>query len=136
MKNRQLTSQGLTLVELLIAIMLIGIVVTAISPALIGNLQINSRSEEKQQAAAAARQVLDLLRAGGTLPDHGSQEFSVTQGRTFDVTAEFCKDSSSLCVGNAVEVYLTVKPEGQEREVLTAETVLTDINVTNAGGTP
>ncbi|MDZ7707507.1 MAG: type II secretion system protein [Trueperaceae bacterium] len=55
--------EGLTLVEALIAVSILTILLAAVIPAFTDALRINTRSEVRSQAVAAAQTVLDSLRA-------------------------------------------------------------------------
>ncbi len=115
---------GLTLVEALIAISILTILLAAVVPAFVQALRINTDSEERSQAVAAAQTVLDSLRAeppadwpaysaGGDPP---VQQIEVG-GRTFDVTVrhqEYC-DASGDCFDNAREIDLEVSFRDQVR---------------------
>ena len=114
---RAAVREGLTLVEALIAISILAILLAGVVPAFTNALRINTGSEVRSQAVAAAQTVLESLRAqppsawpaysaGGDPP---VQQVEVGR-RTFDVTVrhqEYC-DAGGDCFDNAREIDLEV----------------------------
>lgn len=131
-RNRR--AEGLTLIEALVAVSILAILLAAVVPAFTNALRINTRSESRSQAVAAAQTVLESLRAqppsawpaysaGGDPP---VQQVEVGR-RTFDVTVryqEYC-DASGDCFDNAREIDLEVSFRDEVR--YTVSTVYTEL---------
>lgn len=129
--------RGLTLVEVLIAVAILGILLGGLIPAFVSNMRINTDSEVRSQAVTAAQSVLDALRADGSWPEYGLDpdgEATIppvrqveSGGRTFDVQIDYgpyC-DASGTCLDGAQNVELEVRWRG--RVYYTVETVYTDL---------
>ena len=128
--------QGLTLIETLISIVILGILLASVIPAFVTNMQINTDSETRSAAVAAAQSVLDSLRADGSWPDYGMDPDGnptvppvrqvQSNGRTFDVQIDYgpyCDGGS--CIPGAQEVQLEVRLDG--RMYYRVGTVYTDL---------
>ena len=119
---------GLSLVEAIIAIAIVGILLAGVVPAFVGNLRVNSDAEIRTGAVAAAQTVLDQFRV---LPKSqwqasGSTVSIVSGGRSYDVLAQhgpFCQDGT--CYANSELIELEVSHGGRSRfAVSTVFTVL------------
>lgn len=132
-----MSRRGLTLVEVLIAIVVIGVLLAGVIPSFVSNLKINTESEVRSQAVTAAQTILDALRADGAWPDYGLDidgnptippvRQVTSGGRTFDVEIDYgpyCEDGGS-CLDGAQEVQLEVMWNG--RTYYTVGTVYTDL---------
>ena len=113
-------SSGVSLIEALVAIVVLGILVGAVVPAFVSNLRLNSETEKRSQAVVAAQTVLDSLRADGSWPAYGLDPDgnpSVTPvlqvesgGRTFDVAVDYgpyCE--RGVCYSTARNLELEVR---------------------------
>ena len=60
---------GLTIIEVLIAVAILGILLGGLIPSFVSNMRINTDSEVRSQAVQAAQTMLDALRADGAWPD-------------------------------------------------------------------
>ena len=125
--------EGLTLVEALIAVSILTILLAAVIPAFTDALRINTRSEVRSQAVAAAQTVLDSLRAvpPAEWPAYAGGDPPVQQveagRRTFDVTVryqEYC-DAGGDCFDNAREIDLEVSFRDEVR--YSVSTVYTEL---------
>lgn len=121
--RRTRSEDGLTLVEALIAVSILAILLGAVVPAFVDALRINTSSETRSQAVAAAQTVLDSLRAEppDAWPAYVAGEPPVRQvevgRRTFDVTIryrEYCDDDGE-CFDNAREIDVEVSFRDQVR---------------------
>jgi len=114
---RRSSRDGVTLIEALVAVSILAILLAAVVPAFTNALRINTRSETRSQAVAAAQTVLESLRAQppAAWPAYSAgidppvQQVEVG-GRTFDVTVryqEYC-DAAGDCFENAREIDVEV----------------------------
>lgn len=120
---RMARREGLTLVEALIAISILTILLATVLPAFTNALRINTGSEVRSQAVAAAQTVMDSLRAEppADWPAYAAGDPPVRQvevgARTFDVTIRYqtyCDDDGA-CFDNAREIDLEVSFRDQVR---------------------
>ena len=137
---------GIGLVEVILAIAILGIVLVSIVPSFLLYLQVNTNSEIRSQAVVLAQQAMERLRLldPSTLPKSGTyspfadfasepqpceEESSActrtADGRTFTVKASFCPDSPDPCSGNARLIRVEVDFNG--RKVYEVETVYTKL---------
>lgn len=123
--------RGVTLIEAVIAVAIIVILMAGVVPAFVDALRINTRSEVRSGAVAAARSVMDSLRADGDWPasaggDPPVREVEVGR-RTFEVQIAhhpYC-DASGSCFDGAREVRLEVRYRDEPYYDVT--TVYTDL---------
>lgn len=125
---------GFTLVEMLLALLVLGLMMSVVLPAIGSNAAINTRSELRTQASLAAQRVLDEARTRDpvSLPMSGSAPPALVNvgGRTFQVTLSYCT-VPAYCSGSARQLRAGVSLNGAD--VLGVETVYTSVNsVVNA----
>jgi type II secretory pathway pseudopilin PulG len=119
---------GITLIESLLALFLLGIVVVGILPVLVIQASSNTRNERRSAAVSAVQMRLEELRledpAG--LPATGSSAPQVIAvGRfEFDVVTRYCT-RPSLC--NATSRHLTIEASLDQRKLYDVETVFTAV---------
>ena len=91
---RRADCQGFTVLEALLAIFLLGVVLTGILPAMLAFLDANTTSEESSDAVAAGQLVLERLRLEdpASLPSSGSSspESVDVGGHTYEVVKHYC----------------------------------------------
>ncbi len=119
--------RGLSLVELLVALAVLGLVLAFVVPAFTGYLQTNTQSELRSQAIALAQAKLEELRLQNpaALPSSGSIEENRSQGgRTYTVRTSFCTHAG-LCASGSRHIQVEVIWNG--RVVYRAETVFTQL---------
>lgn len=116
----------MSLVEALVAIVLLGIVLLGMLPSLMQFSDVNDLNEVRGAAVQAAQQVNERTRRldSATLPSSGSSApETVTVGAyDFEVTLSYCLDST-LCLGDARHITTEVRLDG--REIYSTETVFT-----------
>ena len=89
-----MNERGLSLLEALIAVALLGVILASLTPVFLTFLDANTRAEERTGAMAIAQQRLEELRrqepAG--LPDSGSSplEVVIAGDREFEVVTHYC----------------------------------------------
>ena len=119
---------GFTLVEVLFALVLFSIAVSAIFPAFLGHIRFNNFSEVRSSSYNAAQVLLDELRLQdpGAMPSTGSDSAQSIQvgARTFSVVASYCEDPS-FCAADTR--YLTVRVSYRGEEVYEVSTVYTQL---------
>ncbi len=122
------TRSGFTIVEAIVAILILGIALSFIIPAFVANLQINTKSEERTYAVAAAQQVLENLRLANpqSLPSSGSSTAIniVIGGYAYVVTPFYCA-ITTLCTSTSK--YIRVDVAFKSKVLYTAETVFAKI---------
>ena len=120
-------AKGAGILEVVIAMAILIIALTALIPSFIYYLRTNTSSEVRTQAIIVAQQVLEELRLKdpASLPTQGQQTITRNQGgRSFTVVVNYCQDPS-LCSGNARHLVLEVKQGG--KRVYEVETVYTSL---------
>ncbi len=117
-------SRGVTLVEALVAVAIVGIVLAATVPAFVGNLRINTDNETRSGAVTAAQTVMDRLRGDAAWPEYGGSPGGpalppvVTveaSARSYDVRIDYgpyCDDAGT-CYAGARRVELEVTHDGR-----------------------
>jgi len=131
--------QGMTLVELLVAILIIGIVLSFATSGLLSNAVLNNQSELKSAAAVAVRRVLDNTRAidPSTLPGVGapSDVESVTvNNRTFTVYTDYCV-APLYCTTNARSIRVRARfGANATTDLVSTDTVFTSVSSQTAAG--
>jgi len=124
--NRQ---AGFTLLESLVAVAILGIVLSAILPTFLTYLDANTMSEERTGALAAAQETMEQLRQldPATLPNTGSSPLQVVSvgQRDFEVMTHFCT-ANQFCGDDRRHLLIEVSYGG--RTVYSVESVFTTLN--------
>jgi len=125
-RERSAPRAGFSLIEAIIAIAIVGVVLTALVPAFVGNLRINTDSEARSGAVAAAQTVLDQFRVRpkSDWPTPGATVSVDSHGRSYDVRVTyqtFCQNDT--CYSGAESIDLEVSYGGRIR--YTVSTVFT-----------
>lgn len=124
MKNR-----GLTFLEVLVALAILGIAMVAILPSFVSYLKVNGSSEVRTQAANVAQQYFEKYRLmdPGTMPKTGSATETIAYGgKSFSVETSYCVQAA-YCGTGSRDIQVVVSHAGSE--VFRAETVYTQVNV-------
>jgi type II secretion system protein I len=117
--------EGATLLEVLIALLILSMALVSTFAAMSAFTSMNTRTQQRSNAAFAARAHLEELRFTDpeTMPSSGTQTTSTTVGlNTFTVVTEYCV-SSGYCDDVTRHVVVTVQENG--RDVIETETVFT-----------
>ena len=121
-----MNEKGVTLIEALVAVAIIGIAISSVAPAFIVQMDTNTRNEERTEAAALAAQVMETLRHEdpADMPNGGSSDpESVTVGhRTYEVVVQYCNEPS-YCGPGSRHIVTEVSLDGET--LYTTETVYT-----------
>ncbi len=119
---------GSSLIEALIAILLVGIAAMGLTSGFSVMLDTNTRCEERTAAVAAAEQELEGLRMANveTLPETGKSAAKRVRmdERDYDVVIWYCK-TKAYCTDNSRHLEIEVTHDG--RTVYTVETVFTQL---------
>jgi prepilin-type N-terminal cleavage/methylation domain-containing protein len=120
--------RGVSLVEVLLALLILGIVLAGMVPSFLAFLDVNTRNEERTGAVQAAQTVLESLRLAdpAMLPSGGaSQPQPIRVGeRTYQVVTRYCV-VSAFCDSDSRHLAVEVLHEGNL--LYSAETVFTQL---------
>ncbi len=120
--------KGFTLIEVMIAMAILGVGLAAMAPLFLAHLQINNQSELKNGAVLVAQQTLDTLRLQNpiTMPNSGSTTpQNVTMGgRTYQVVTTYCA-LASYC--NSGSRHIRVEVQFRGKTLYTVDTVYTQL---------
>lgn len=123
-----MSERGLTLVEALVAMAIMGIVLAGVTPLFMTYLNANTLNEERSGAMAAAQQVLERLRAQdpADLPSSGTSAAQALTigGRTYQATTRYCV-TAAYCDTASRHVVVEVTYRGTR--IFQAETVFTQL---------
>jgi type II secretory pathway pseudopilin PulG len=122
---------GLTIIEALVALSIMGIALAFLAPSFVGYSKVNTDSEIRGEAVAAAQQVLDTLRRKdfNTWPTSGTAENFNASSRTYSSKITYCTPiatPSSSCYSTASTRHVKVEVTYNEKIVYQVETVFTD----------
>ncbi|WP_407543049.1 prepilin-type N-terminal cleavage/methylation domain-containing protein (plasmid) [Deinococcus radiomollis] len=126
MKSRD---AGVTLIEVLISIIIVGIITIAVLSTMSSAFKLNNDAELSTQAAFLAQDKLDALRLldPATLPTSGQDNSTVTSNnRSYSVTVRYCV-TSSYCLNKSRDV--TIEISANNKLLFTGETVFTQVKV-------
>ena len=122
---------GLSLLEVLVALAVLTIGLVAVVPSFTSFLRVNTGSEVMTDAANVAQTFFEGYRLVDptTMPTSGTKTSTVTyQGRTFQVVTAYCVQAS-YCGSGSRDIQVTVNYENSQ--VFRAETVYTQVNVSS-----
>lgn len=123
-----MNEKGTTLIEALVAMLVLALAATAILPAFVTQMDASNMSEERTTAVAASQQVLEALRLVDptTLPSSGSSapQMVVVGPHAFSVVTRYCV-TATYCNATARHVVAEVYLDGVK--VYDAETVFTKL---------
>lgn len=132
-----MNKRGLSIIEAIVALAVIGIILAILIPSFIGSLRITNRTELRGVAIGLAQQRLEELRSQlpsplPTTPTSNSSDVTV-QGRTFAIQTTFCPTDVPLttpptppCTAQRVLVRVQVSYQGSV--LYAADTVYTDFD--------
>jgi general secretion pathway protein I len=117
---------GVSIIEAVVALAILSVALAAVTPAFISFSQVNTKTELKSGAVAAAQQVLDGLRQQA-FTDWPSALNVDAGSRRYDVGLVVCSAGTAGCLSsnNARHVRLEVRYGG--KSYYTVETVLTKL---------
>lgn len=123
-------TSGLTLIEAVIALAVLGIALAAIIPAFTNYVRVNTNSEVRTGAISAGQQALESLRQRtfANWPESGSTEITSSGDRDYEVAISYCFQGELDCLseGQMRHVKLEVRHGGKVRYEL--ETIYTAIH--------
>jgi len=128
--TRMQVRQGFTLVETVVALVLLGVILVSLLPAIAHGMRVNSHSEIRTGAVAVAQQEIDNLRAiGDTWPASGTVSSISTGSTTFQSRLsyqQYC--DANGCYDGARLVTVEVSHNG--RMYYRVRTVFTSLDAT------
>jgi prepilin-type N-terminal cleavage/methylation domain-containing protein len=120
------SERGFGLVEALVALAILGIVLTGLVPSFVVFLHANTLNEERAAAMIAAQQVVETLRREdpATLPSSGAGPATLVAvaGREFEVVTRYCGRPQHC---DAESRHLVVEVAYGGRQIVSVETVQT-----------
>ncbi len=120
----------MSLLEVLIALLVISLVLSFAINGLLGNASVNNRSEVSSGAATAVRRVLDRTRASDpvTLPTSGTSapESVMVGSRTYTVYTDYCVQPE-YCTGSARSLRVRAR-FGASGDLVSTDTVFTSVS--------
>lgn len=123
-----MNENGFSLIEGLVALAILGIVLTGLTSTFLTYLDANSRLEHRTAAMAVAQRTVETLRRRepAELPMDGSSSVSVIpiDGREYEVVTWFCRDDT-FCTDDTRHLEVEVSYGG--RTIYTVETVFTTL---------
>lgn len=120
-------SRGVSLVEALLAIALLGVAAVSILPAFVVQMNTNTRNEQRTAAITAVQQSIEALRLvePSSLPSSGQSAAQIVNvdGRDYEVIVSYCT-LSTYCGTESRHILVEAFLDGQK--VYEAETVYTE----------
>ena len=122
------STQGFSLVEAIVAILILGVALAAIVPGFIFQAETTRNNELRTGGVAAAQQELDRLRRldFATWEDSGTSNTVDSGLREYQVTIVYCEDGLDLCQTSVRHVRADVSYNGEE--IHSVETVFTTLD--------
>lgn len=121
--------KAFTLLEVMVAMMILGLVAAGMAPVFINHLKTNTRAELKTESIAVAQQVLDELRSQDptNFPMSGSDAPILVDGgsRSYTVIVSYCKVTSYCASANTRHIEVAVRYMGST--IYEVETVYTKL---------
>lgn len=118
--------QGFSLIEAIVAILILGVALSAIIPSFIFQAETTRQNELRTGAVAAAQQTLDALRQQdfSDWPNSGDEVLVATGLRDYTVTITYCEgDVNTFCGDGSRQARAVVSYQGEE--FYSVETVYT-----------
>jgi type II secretory pathway pseudopilin PulG len=121
---------GLTIIEALIAIVILGIALATIIPSLTAYTKVNTDSEKKGETVAVVQHVMDNLRQKQFTdwPTNGSSYDIASGGRTYKAKISWCAKGPTNCYTSDSARHVKVEVIYNEKTIYTVETVYTTFN--------
>lgn len=127
MLSRVKQQNAFTMIEVLAAMMLFGLIAAGIAPAFIDFTKHNTAVDLRTEALAAAQQKLDELRFDNpqSMPTSGTTgpETYVVNSRTFEINTTYC-ENAAFCPTNNTR-HIKVEVLYNDQELVQVETVYT-----------
>ena len=120
---------GVTLVEVLVSIVIIGVISIVVLSAMGSAFKLNNDAELSTQAAFLAQDKLDTLKLldPATLPISGQDDSTVTSNnRPYAVRVRYCV-TANYCLNKSRDVIIEVS--ANNKLLFTGETVFTQVKV-------
>lgn len=110
--------EGFTLIEVLVALLILGVALMFLLSALLGNTNLNTKIDRKAEAIRVSEGILENYRQSS---DYGGLRTDTSQtvtrrGTNYAVDTDFCPDdapSTMACTTTSVYIRLKVKYDGK-----------------------
>ncbi len=126
-RSKNYSEAGFTLIEVLAALALFGLIAAGVTPAFINFTKFNSEMDMRSEALAAAQWKLDELRfeSPQDMPTGGvfGPENYVINNRTFEVVTTYCENGGYCPTNNTRHIKVEVSYD--DKELVQIETVYT-----------
>jgi prepilin-type N-terminal cleavage/methylation domain-containing protein len=126
-KNSRNKNSGFSLIEVMVALTVLGVVFSLLIPMFISFSSINRRSEQRTVANNVARQTLELLRNSPILTMQSSGSVIKNQtsdGHSLVITTSFCPTGTTQC--NTTSKAIKVEVKENDQVLTTINTVFSD----------
>lgn len=115
------SSRGFTLIEIVVAMTIVGLGVVTLLEIFSSGLQLGARSQDRTEAVAYGRQVMDQFLARRTLTE-GTEQGTIGEGSRWKLQVQPVRPAEGLILGNDWELKeialdIIVPESGRERRV-------------------
>ena len=123
-----MSARGFSLLEVLLALGLLGVVLVVVIPAFFAFLEANSQNEVRSGAMATAQQVMEALREEdpAALPSSGASPIQLVNvgGREYDAVTRYCVEAA-YC--DSTTRHLLVEVSFGGNVIYTVESIFTQL---------
>ncbi|MVN88173.1 prepilin-type N-terminal cleavage/methylation domain-containing protein [Deinococcus sp. HMF7620] len=133
MRSNQSTQAGFTIIELLIALAILGIAMTTVMSALLANTSLNTKMERQANAVRISEQTLEAYRQRtdyAALQKNDLSDTVTMNGQSYTVVTDFCPNDLTTATKTALpcnntSVYIRVEVKYGTTILHRAETYFT-----------
>lgn len=128
--THRLRAVGITLIETIVALAVIGIALAAIVPAFTNYARVNNNSDLRTGAITAGQQVMESLRQRtfANWPENGTTETIDAGSRNYQVTINFCLAGAGGCLSEGQMRHIRLEVRNGDKVYYELETIYTAIN--------
>lgn len=128
--THRLRTAGITLIETIVALAVIGIALAAIVPAFTNYARVNTNSDLRTGAITAGQQVMESLRQRtfANWPASGEIETVDAGSRDYQVTVNYCLEGAADCLSEGQMRHVRLEVRNGDKVYYELETIYTAIN--------